>query len=180
MPTPTTYTRDLWPADIKAETVVSPQEMLEDQARHLETRAQGLLVGHVIRNEHEDRVVLRFEVEAPRAQTRTKLFEVQHRTEFEYPAAFIQPEESLPDFLKTRVFRPGGIGETVRHLREGTWIENEWVATSPDAFCEKLEQVLKLHTIKPRLLSLLSRVTGEQSRANVSQDGAESANEGDE
>jgi hypothetical protein len=61
-----TYTQDLWPDDIKAEAVVSPQEMLEEQARHLEFRTQGLLIGYVVRNEHEDRIILRFEVEAPR------------------------------------------------------------------------------------------------------------------
>jgi hypothetical protein len=162
--------RDLWPEDIKSEEVISPEEILNHQASRLEARTNGLLVGHVVRHELEDRVVLGFEVEAPRADSRARLFEVQHRLELDYPAAIVPPDEELPDFLKKRVYRPGTgdlnpvkITETLNSLLSmgGKWVENEWVATSPTDFSEKVENLLAHPSVKAIVLSLLSRVSRE-------------------
>jgi len=155
--------RDLWPEDIKSEEVISPEEILNHQASRLETRTNGLLVGHVVKHEAEDRVVLGFEVEAPRADSRVRLFEVQHRLEFEYPAAIVAPDEKLPDFLRQRVYRPGIADalETSSLMKTGKWVENEWIATSPAEFSQKVQDVLANPAIKAMVLSLLSRVGRE-------------------
>lgn len=161
--------RDLWPEDIKSEEIISPEEILNHQASRLEARTNGLLVGHVVKHELEDRVVLGFEVEAPRADSRARLFEVQHRLELDYPAAIVPPDEELPDFLKTRVYH-ASLSEVTASLAEfadtkklltmpGEWIENEWVATSPTDFSEKVENLLAHPSVKAIVLSLLSRVS---------------------
>lgn len=153
--------RDLWPDDIKSEDVISPEEILNHQARLLEDRTGGLLVGHVVRHEGEDRVVLGFEVEVTRTGNRVRLFEVQRRLEYEYPAAIVPPNERLPDFLKKRTYR-GGLISNVRAMTEGKWVENEWVASSPTEFSQKVGEVLDGGVVKGIVLSLLARANREQ------------------
>ena len=160
--------RDLWPDDIKSEDVISPEEILKGQASCLEERTGGQLAGYVVRHEGEERVVIGFEVQSVRAGNRVRLFEVQHRLELEYPAAIVPPDASLPDFLKKRVYR-ASIGEmtkqasqTIRAIttRPGEWIENEWIASSPSEFVDRVAEVLGSASVKGIVLSLLSR-TGQ-------------------
>ena len=153
--------RDLWPDDIKCEDVISPEEILNHQARLLEDRTGGLLVGHLMRHEVEDRIVLGFEVELARTGKRVRLFEVQHRLEYEYPATIVPPDERLPDFLKEEVYRPGPV-DAVRAMTEGRWVKHESVASSPTEFSQKLQKVLQGAVVKGILLSLLSRANREQ------------------
>ena len=159
--------RDLWPEDIKSQDVISPEEILNHQASRLEDRTGGLLVGHVVKREGEDRVVIGFEVEAPRAGNRVRLFEVQHRLEFEYPAAIAGADIRLPDFLKERVYRPSPLGGVVQDLTErGKWVENPWIASSPTEFSEKVEGLLARPSVKGIVLSLLSRANRERPTSN--------------
>lgn len=165
-----TVMRDLWPDDIKSEDVISPEEILIHQASRLEARTNGLLTGHVVKLAGKDRLVLGFEIEAPRAGRRVRLFEVQHRLEFEYPAKVIPPE-GLPDFLKDRVYRPGGgVGSLMEELG-GKWVKNEWIASSPTEFSNKVEEVLASAAVKAIVLSLLS-----SAKANGSQNSNEGTN----
>ena len=39
----------------------------------------------------------------------------------------------------------------------GTWVENEWLATSPAQFTAKIEAVLSQPVVKAAVLSLLAR-----------------------
>lgn len=153
--------RDLWPDDIKCEDVISPEEILDHQARLLEARTGGLLVGHVVRHEGKDRVVLAFEVEVARVGNRVRLLEVQHRPEFEYPAAIVSPHERLPDYLKERVYRPGLTVAVQGLSTQGEWLDNEWLASSPAEFSEKVGEVLGGAAVKGIVLSLLSRASRE-------------------
>lgn len=155
--------RDLWPDDIKSEEVISPEEILKHQASRLEARTNGLLIGHVVGHAGEDRVVIGFEVEAPRADTRVRLFEVQHRLEFEYPAAIVAPVARLPDFLKEREYRSPPLGSPVADLfGPGKWVKNPWVASSPTEFSEKVKELLAGGGVKGIVLSLLSRASQQR------------------
>lgn len=157
--------RDLWPEDIQAEVVISPEEILNFQAARLPERTGGRVTAHVVKRTDEDRVVIAFEVEARRAESRVRLFEVQHRLDFEYPAAIVPPDVPLPDFLKERVYRPGGLGSIGEVTRPGESVKNPWVASSPTEFSEKVEELLARPSVKGVVLSLLSR-SNQQRRAS--------------
>ncbi len=166
-----TVMSDLWPDDIQAEDVISPEEILEHQAERLEARTNGLLAAHVVRLEGDDRVVINFEVESVRTGSRVRLFAVQHRLEFEYPVAIVPPQDSLPDYLRERFYRPG-LGEafgsfaTVSKLMgPGAWVENEWVASSPTEFTKLVHGILALPSVKGVVLSLLARSSRERAPA---------------
>ena len=156
--------RDLWPDDIRSEEVLSPEEILKYQAEQLEKRTNGLLAGDVVKHENEDRIVLGFEVVAPRAQVRARLFEVQHRLEYGYPALIVPPDERLPDFLKAQVYRPShSIADVMRSIEPGKWVKNEWLASSPSEFSKTVETVLARPGVKAVVLSLLARSTPPQA-----------------
>ena len=162
-----TALRDLWPDDIKSEEVISPEDILKLQASRLEERTNGQLTGHVVKVVGEDRVVIGFEVESPRTGSRVRLFEVQHRPEFEFPVAIIPPDETMPEFLKERVFRPR-LPPPVTVVA-GQWIGNEWVTSSPTEFSQKIQAVLARPSVKAIVLSLLARRPKEQA-ANGDED----------
>lgn len=167
--------RDLWPDDIQSQDVVSPEEILNHQAQQLEARTNGILTAHVVSVAGEDRVILGFEVEAPRLETRIRLFGAQHRQGFEYPVQILPPDGNLPDYLKARVFRPGqrlvpldhrAAATTLPWLKQsepGTLEENEWLATSPAEFTEKLEALLGQPAVKAAVLSLLARANRQET-----------------
>jgi len=148
--------RDLWPGDIGSEDVISPEEILKYQAEQLEKRTNGLLAGDVVRHENPDRIVLGFEVVATRAEVRARLFEVQHRVEYEYPALIVPPDEKLPDFLTVRSVARS-IMEAARSQTGRDSPKNEWLATSPKEFSEKVEAVLARPGVKAVVISLLAR-----------------------
>jgi hypothetical protein len=156
---------DLWPDDITSEAVLSPARILLDQAEALATRTNNLLEGQVRRREDGDRVILGFEIVPRNIDTRVRLFEVHHRTDFGYPAAIVLPDSSLPDYLKEKRYVPSGSNlldalmtspTTVREGK-GSWIENDWIASSPQKFIEKIATVFALPVIKTSVLSLLAR-----------------------
>ena len=164
--------RDLWPDDIQSQDVVSPEEILNHQAQQLEARTNGVLIAHVEKVSSDDRIVLGFEVEAPRLASRIRLFSAQHRLEFEYPVQILPPDGKLPEYLREKLFRPGKISlgaalqgfragqvgfATMFESEPGTWIENEWLATSPAQFTAKIEAVLNQPVVKAAVLSLLAR-----------------------
>ncbi len=153
--------RDLWPDDIRSEDVISPEEILDHQAKLLEHKTGGVLVGYVVRHEGKDRVVLGFEAEVARTGRRVRLFEVQRRLKYEYPAAVEPPDKGLPGFLKKKTYR-GGLVPDALAMTEGKWVENEWVASSPTEFAEMVQEVLGGGVVKGILLSLLARAKREQ------------------
>jgi hypothetical protein len=174
-----TVKRDLWPEDIKADDVIAPSEILAFQADQLAERTNGLLSASIEAVESEDRIAIRFEIEVTRCGDRVRLFEVQHRLDYEYPVAIIPPnEERLPDFLQERTYKPTP-GEALRSITRshanamaavgsilgstGTWVENKWIATSPTEFSEKVEKVLSLPAVKAVVLSLLARANRPDS-----------------
>jgi len=172
-----TSTRDLWPDDIQTADVVTPEEFLREQAEILEAKTNGLLVGRLMHTDLEDRVLIGFEVEAPRIKARTRLFEVVHRVEFEYPVAIVVPDQTLPSYLTGKVYRPSA-GDLLRGsvsagqvfsemmAKKGEWTENEWVATSPVAFKEKLHKALNLPLVKAAVLSLISRANRNKTNGD--------------
>lgn len=168
--------RDVWSEDIKYEDVISPEEILKYQANQLEARTNGLLVGEIVKHLGEDRITLGFEVEATLSSKRVRLFEVQHREEYEYPVAIQPPNEELPDFLKDRVYQQsfGDLARSVAKatkpvlmgsdtaLAPGQWVQSEWVASSPEQFTTKVEELLSRPAIKAIVLSLLSGARKQQ------------------
>ncbi len=158
---------DLWPADLVAEDVLSPQEILEEQAEQLTRRMNNILQGRVTRLEGEGRVILGFEVIAPRIDQTKRLFTVQHQSDAEYPALVVPPDDNLPGYLKgRREFLPGSplagvmAMEAVRVAMESinpTPVDVEWVATTPNEFEQRLAKVLKSSAVKSAILTLLSR-----------------------
>jgi hypothetical protein len=126
----------------------------------------------VVTRTGEDRVVIGFEVEAPRAGSRVRLFEVQHRLEFEYPAAIVPPDVRLPDFLEERVYRPGEHDRAREDAARvgGQWVENEWVVSSPTEFSEKMEELLARPSVKGVVLSLLSRSNQQRPASSEEED----------
>ncbi len=172
--------RDLWPDDIQSQDVVSPEEILNHQAQQLEARTNGLLTAHVVSIASNDRVVWGFEVEAPRIGSRIRLLGAQHRLEFEYPVQILPPDGKLPEYLREKIFQPGKRPLAAFHALKdlqaatrgvsglfesdpGTWIENEWLATSPAEFTEKVEAVLGQPMVKAAVLSLLARANRNET-----------------
>lgn len=165
--------RDLWPEDIRAEDSASPEEILDHQSQRLFERTNGLLIGEVVTMPTDDRVVLGFEISAPRIATRVRLFDVQHRGDQEYPAVILPPKDDLPQFLKQKYYVPsmrevysGGDDEFTTDT--GYWIENKWVASSAKEFSEKVHEVLALPSVKAAVMSLLSRVSRKRGNGSPS------------
>lgn len=151
-----TVIADLWPDDIRAEDVISPEEILEHQARLLEERTNGLLTADVVRHTAEDRVVIGFDVQSTRAGSRVRLFSAEHRVDFEYPIVLSPPAE-LPPFLKAEVYEPG-LGDVTAAVRfQGRCVRNPWVASSPAEFQKRVQEMLALPSVKAAVLSLLAR-----------------------
>ena len=149
--------RDMWPQDVTTEDVLSPEDILRAQADHLTRRMNRLLIGHLIKTEAEDRIVIGFEAEAPLAKCRARLFEIQHRPDLDYPVVIVPPDQELPRYLQREVYS-GGLRDAVDRLSAPSkMVENEWVAGSPEEFSEKLERVLAMAEVKAAIFSLLSR-----------------------
>jgi hypothetical protein len=171
-----TVIRDLWPSDIKSEDVISPQAILEYQAKRLDARTNGLLSAQVVRSVAEDRVALSFEVESPLAGNRVRLFAAQHRLDFEYPVALLPPEDKLPEFLKEHIYQASA-GELLSASRavsaalaaHGQWVENKWVASSPEGFSKLVQDVLAQPAVKATVLSLISRANRERPTDDANQ-----------
>ncbi len=163
--------RDLWPDDVKSEKGISPEAILKHQAETLQARTKDLLRGEITRTTTDDRVILGFEIVAPIADFRTRLFAVQHRVDFEYPVAILPPDDSLPQYLKERFYQPS-LSEITPALTQamasvlkssGAVIENEWIASSPTEFVEKIEALLSLPHVRAMVMSLLSRASRKQN-----------------
>ncbi len=151
---------DLWPGDISDEEVRTPEYFLTEQCHHLEIRTGGKLRAKVNRTQAEDRVILGLQVESTRSGRSARLLEVSHRLNFEYPAHIAILVERLPDFLKKRVWKSGGL---TTFISEGKWVDNPWITSSPEEFLEKFRSVLSRPAVKAAVLSLLA----EPSTANV-------------
>jgi hypothetical protein len=150
---------DLWPDDIKADDVISPEEILDHQARQLEQRTNGLLTADVVKHTAEDRVVIGFDVQSVRSGNRVRLFSAEHRVDFEYPIAMSPPAE-LPAFLKEEVYVPGlGDLTTAMPRFQGRCVKNPWVASSPAEFQKKVQDMLAHSSVKSAVLSLLARAS---------------------
>lgn len=173
-----TATRDLWPADLVAEDVLGPEDILDEQAELLTRRMHGLLQGRIVRTEASDRIMLGFEVYAPRLDQTKRLFSVHHRLELEYPAAFVSPSEEIPRYLRAEVTIPGTPEQRVpgllRSISAAVVLQgldeekvipateprvevNEWVAGTPTEFTDKLAKVLASPTVKSVIVSLLAK-----------------------
>lgn len=155
----------LWPDDIKADDVISPEEILDHQARLLEQRTNGLLTADVVKHTAEDRVVIGFDVQSVRSGNRARLFSAEHRVDFEYPIAMTPPAE-LPAFLKAEAYEPaiGTLPAMAGIL--GRTVKNPWVAASPAEFSEKVRGMLAAPTVKAAVLSLLARSSRPSSKGN--------------
>ena len=146
---------DLWPRDITSEDVVSPEDILTEQAGILSDKTNGLLRAEVVKNVTDDRIVLGLEVSATYGDRRVRIAEVEHRREFGYPARLKKPP-ALPDYLKDKVYQSppfAGIGALIQ--TEGKWVDNEGVAGTPSEFHEKLSEHLRRKAVKATVLSIL-------------------------
>lgn len=167
--------RDLWPDDLQFDDVISPEEILELQAKRLTERSNGILVGHVERLAGTERVVLGFEVESPREEKRVRLFKAEHRKDFEYPVALQDPNADLPEFLCKRKYRPGDVEPYDDYFagnddddypappNAGAWYDDEWVADTPTEFSAKVEKLLAQSNLKGLLLSMITRTRRKDS-----------------
>ncbi len=183
--------RDLWPADLVAEDVLGPEEILDEQAQLLTRKMNNLLQGKVVRTVMDDRVVLGFEVYAPRLDQTKRLFSVQHGLELEYPAVFVRPSEEIPRYLRKEVLIPGHPETKTTRVPLGSkaiWMVpvepevvlspatearievNELVACSPYEFREQLEKVLSSTTVKSVILSLLAKSQRSPAKPNPPDD----------
>lgn len=158
---------NLWPDDIKADDVLSPEEILDSQACLLEQRTNGLLTANVVKHSAEDRVIIGFDVQSVRSGNRVRLFSAEHRLDFEYPIALSPPAE-LPRFLQTEVYVPGLADLSAAVSRPGHHVQNPWIASSPTEFQKKVQDMLATSSVKAAVLSLLARssrqMAGEESR----------------
>ena len=172
---------DLWPADLVAEDVLSPQEILEEQAEQLTRRMNDLLQGRVTRFEGEGRVILGFEVIAPRIDLTKRLFSVQHQTDAEYPALVVPPDDDLPGYLKGKSDVPAGSpfavamakGEAIQRAMKPLFpppIDMEWVATTPKEFTDRLARVLASSSVKSAIVSLLAKSQRSAAKSNPPDD----------
>ncbi len=152
--------RDLWPAEIRTTEVLSPDEILEFQAKELARRTNDLLQAKVVRFEGDDRVFLGFEVTATRLGVTHRLFEVWQRAGTEYPVTIHPPVDDIPNFLKRKYMDhhdPHNYPDDDDERTGPYEVENEWVADSPMEFTDKLERVLSSAVVKSTLFSLLAK-----------------------
>ncbi len=162
---------DLWPDDVLVapETVPSPLELLDYQARCLEQRTSNRLVVELPEYKTDDRETLRFTVAVPSQDYRCVLFEVLHRPGFMLPASFIPPEP-LPNYLREKyVSSPSAywsLSQKMREELEPRTIENQWVANTPAEFQTKLQKLLQTQEIKALLASLMT-MASRPPKANL-------------
>lgn len=182
-----TIVRDLWPTDLVAEDVLGPQDILEYQANLLTRRMNSLIQGQVVRTDTGDRVILGFEVFAPKIDMTVRLFTVHHQSDAEYPALLVPPDDDVPGYLQEQTLIPGHpeqkipsvmktinsiwskdyMGEdTIVPAREPRIQVNEWVAASPEQFTNKLERILNSSTVKAAIISLLAKSQRSQASTN--------------
>jgi len=182
-----TIVRDLWPTDLVAEDVLGPQDILEYQAKLLTRRMNSLLQGQVVKTDTGDRIILGFEVNAPKIDVTKQLFTVQHQSDAEYPVLLVPPDDDIPRYLQEQVLIPGqperripSVMKTLNsvfqneHMNEDTIVPaeeprllvSEWVAASPEQFSNKLERILNSSTVKSAILSLLAKSQRSQASAN--------------
>ena len=159
---------DLWPQDIGSEDVLTPEEILKAQADAIQARTNGLIRGEILRHETDDRIVLGMEIVSLRVDSRVRLFEAQHRREFEYPVAIKSHQSGLPQFLKREYFVPGrstlasvvstlGAIDVAFKGASGEWQTNEWVANSPIEFTDLVGKILGTSEVMSAVISLIAR-----------------------
>ena len=161
---------NLWPTEIRPQQFLSPKEILENLGRQLVNQMNGLLVGETIEDDLTDRRVLRFDVVSVKEDTRVKIFELHHRKEQAYPVAVVPPDQELPEFLSSEVYRPGIADAmqamsqtTISHMlaMKGRWEKNEWIASTPLELNNLLRMILEMPVVKATVVSLLSEVDQE-------------------
>lgn len=145
-----TANRDLWPSDIKVTDVMTPEEILQEQADALDKRTQGLLRAAVKKVAMGDSVALGFDVEAPRAKRSVRLFTVRHRLDREYPAV-VDSSEELPE-IATK-----SIGRRQFELPKDYSGDKLSVPASPTEFTAAIERVLAKPEVKGIIFSLISQ-----------------------
>jgi hypothetical protein len=161
---------DLWPDDIQTDEVRSPRAFLEEQARNLEIRTEKLLISEIVDNTNSGITTLSFEVFVPSIRLQVSLFTVKHRDGVNYPVSIIPPDEELPNFLKeeyTVKSKPFAVisDYDTTFGRKETVVKNEWIASSPIEFHDKLAKILKTSTIKARIISLIAIAKEKQSNS---------------
>ncbi len=156
---------DLWPDDVRIpEKVVSPYQLLHEQARRLEEHTHGLVRASVARIEADDRTGIRFELQGRNTGFRCTLFEVAHRRELAYPCVIVPPSP-FPEFLRAEVYQPGvddmvsalGLATSPVRIPPGKWIENRWLASSQQEFIEKIRAVLHSPEARSTIASMIAR-----------------------
>jgi len=147
---------DFWPSEVNYDEVILPSAILEVQARQLGERTKGMLKGRLDKVELADRITTNFMVDATVLKREIKLFYIQHQVEFGYPVSISAPESNLPDYLKEKRYVSGPMAHLTSIAIEGKWVKNDWVATSPEEFSEKLKALLSTSRLKSIVLSLVA------------------------
>lgn len=171
--------RDLWPDDLATQDVLSPWDILSEQAEFLTARMNNVLVGQVQKSNLDDRVVIGFEIVAPKIDKTIRVFAVEHRIENPYPAHFLSELSPLPTYLQPFRILPEVPERVVPNLMDEVMgkprtvpgtparkIENPWVASTPSEFTQKLRELLASPEVKAVIFSLLA-----QSKSPSSNDG---------
>lgn len=159
--------RDLWPTDLATQEVLTPYEILSEQADFLTARMNSVLAGRVQVSNLEDRVVLGFEVVSPKIDKTVRIFAVEHQPDNPYPAHIAIVLGPLPSYLQpTRIVpRVPGLLESIQPTTDRV-VENPWVASSPREFTEKLGTMLSRPEVKAAVLSLLKQTQNHSSEDN--------------
>ncbi|MDA1014893.1 MAG: hypothetical protein O3A00_10635 [Planctomycetota bacterium] len=145
-----------WPADINAQVILSPLEVLQEAAEELKNQTN--LDVSIPVEQLSDRTVLAFEVQNPKHGGVLNLFEVVHQPDAPYPAAIVPPNWDIPDFVKrARQLspRPTAMAGVVESIKQSVLV-NEWVCSSPGQLQEKLKNLCAEDRIKVRLINLLA------------------------
>lgn len=152
---------DLWPTDIHAENLLTPEEILAEQAEFLQERTNGLLEAQLKSQPHPGGRVIKFDVFAVRLQSTVRLFDVYQRQDFDYPAAIVVPKESIPDILQgpkrasQLTASVTGMGELLEKAFGNS--QETLLAATPEEFRKHIQQVLARPMIKGIVLSLIAR-----------------------
>jgi hypothetical protein len=150
---------DLWPDDITADDIRSPEEILMEQAKQLAKTTNDLLTGHVIADEAQDRVILGLEV-ASRVK-RVRIAEVEHRPDYGYPAR-VRGGFEMPDYLRDKVYRRPTLGIAGLIDTEGKWVDNKGVAATPIEFVQILRELLNRKSVRATLVSMIREAKESQ------------------
>lgn len=177
-----------WPADINAEEILPPRDIMHAAGIELENRT-GILNVMIVESKLDDRVVLAFELTNEESSRTLNLFEASHRIKECYPVAINPPNSDVPEFLRRKRYVPGqpgalegssiGAFHRVMQGTQGRYVDNEWVCATPTEFRTKLTDLFAKDSVKSRIVSLMASTKSEDP-TNAEAEASEDVQHGDD